>query len=182
MNTNQSFHEEYHYKSGYADHENLGTLAHAAIILARVSFFQHFSPGKMQTALIHRKLVRRLAASNAPFEAYLSCCKDLLALSHDPGRGNENPVTPAIIEQLLTGDPGAFPQPVICSTETLLPACAVAWTGLAEALLDILEDSRPDFFEYWIPWFRKRQANAELALFMRAMEFQTFTNQDDENE
>jgi len=110
----------------------------------------------------------------------LYCCMELLATGLRPEC--EVRINAVNIEQLLTGANTLDLLRRKGAASGLRQNKRVVWTGLAEAVLDVVEDSPLNHVEYWIPWFRQRRAGTELALFMRVMEFQTFKNRAHENE
>jgi hypothetical protein len=170
MNTKQH-HIEYHYKSAFASHENVKTLAAAAWALgtATLDFGQRFrrrDKPKMQ------KAIKDFIWGKCDYYlGYLEFCERVLLLDEARGRyrgysfsewnnwfaeGNYFDNTKKDYELLL-------------KKRKIDPELKKNWKGLAEAILEMQETPSPYIMQYWENWFTERKAMQEFELFRRAI-------------
>jgi len=170
MNTTQQ-HIEYHYKSAFASHENVKTLATAAWDLATAAFdlkqlFKGSNRARMQ------KAIKDFICKKCDYYlGYLEFCERILLLNEHPsryrgycfsewsnwfGEGNYFDSTKNDYEALL-------------KKRKTDPELKKNWKALAEAVLEMQEAPSPYILLYWENWFVERNAVEEFELFRKTI-------------
>lgn len=161
----------------YPAQENITGMTQAAWALSIIIFWpvSVFSEEEIKKT---KKHIRQFLINAAdPYKAYLEYCQRIL-LMRQYLLDNDGATIPELPSHWLQARHG-FPISAIWfktlqRVRTALPLYKHDMKALAEAVLEMTEDPTASNFNYWISWFKARNANDELMMFSMHCAFNQF--------
>ena len=171
MNTKQQ-HIEYHYKSGFASHENAAVLANAGLDLTGAAIPNFVFIPSREGQQFHTSVKKFIFGICDHYLGYLEYCERILLLSENIGKYGQLKLQNNFLSWLEPG--GHFyntkeDYDLLLKKREQYPDWKKNWKGLAEAVLEMQESHAPHILVYWENWFIERKAREELTLFRKAI-------------
>ena len=170
MNTKQQ-HVEYRYKSAFASHENIKTLAAAAWDMVNAVIDLRHGLNYQEKVKMQRAIRDFIGGNCDYYLGYLEFCERILLLSQGftQYKGHDLFAWETWFDRGNYFDSTKRDYQLLLKKRTKDPELKKSWKALAEAVLEMQETPSPYILLYWENWFTERNAMEEFELFRRAI-------------